>query len=303
MDGSHVSRRVKAALLRGAAGSALLGAAMIGVIGGATGGVTSAWAASTPYELYCPGTPVGNIALNGVTTSGTITPANPAVGSTFNITGYQNSVTIPAAIVTAAQALGNPSIQGSATAKLDATGATPAQVASPTLSFNQTIPSPIPSTGMTLTLPSSPSTVGPFTASSSNIAVTVDKSTSLSLVVTGNTLTLTCTAYANNTIPTSGIVQPPNTLPASAQPISPALASTTAGGGGAAATPTTTAAPQTSPATSLATTGAGPGVWLLGELGLGTLALAGLLLLGDRTRRAFAGSRHPGAVVDRRSGG
>ena len=298
MDGSQISRRVKATLLRGAAGSAVLVAATIGAAGGiATSGGSAAFAAAAPYELYCPKTPVGDIALNDVTTTGTITPANPAVGSTFQITGYQANVTIPAAIVTAAAALGNPSIQGSATAKIDMTGATPATMSSPTLSFNQTIPTPVPANGLALTLPSTPANLGPFTATSSNIVATVDKSTQLSLVVTGNTLTLTCTSYANDTIAKSGIVQAPNTLPASAQPISPPLASTT---GGAPTTPTT--APPTSPSSSLAQTGAGPGVWLLGELGLGTLVLAGVLLLGDRARRAFALSRHGGSGAGRGGG-
>lgn len=296
MDGSQISRRVKATLLRGAAGSAVLVAATIGAVGGiATGGGSAAWAAAAPYELYCPKTPVGDIALNNVTTTGTITPANPAVGSTFQITGYQATVTIPAAIVTAAAALGNPSIQGSATAKIDMTGATPATMSSPTLSFNQTIPTPVPSSGLNLTLPSTPANLGPFTATSSNIVATVDKATSLSLVVTGNTLTLTCTAYANNTIANSGIVQAPG-LPASAQAISPPLASTTAGA------TTATTAPPTSPSSSLAQTGAGPGVWLLGELGLGTLALAAVLLLGDRARRALALSRHGSSGVGRKGG-
>ena len=45
---------------------------------------TPAFADSAPYELYCPGTPVGNIALNDVTTTGSITPRrlSPVISST-----------------------------------------------------------------------------------------------------------------------------------------------------------------------------------------------------------------------------
>src|ERR1035438_9520673 len=87
-----------------------------------------AFADSVPYELYCPGTPVGNIALNGVVTTGTITPAAPASGSTFNLTNYQSTVILPSSIAGAAAALGNSAIVGSATLKVDATGATPPSV-------------------------------------------------------------------------------------------------------------------------------------------------------------------------------
>ena len=87
---------------------------------------TPAFADSSPYELYCPGTPVGNIVLNDVVTTGTITPASPASGAQFNLTNYQSTVVLPSSIVSAAAALGNSAITGSATLKVDATGATPA---------------------------------------------------------------------------------------------------------------------------------------------------------------------------------
>ena len=80
-----------------------------------------------PYELYCPGTPVGNIVLNNVATTGTITPADPTPGEQFNLTGYQNTLTIPSSIASAAAALGNSAITGTATATVNANGATPAR--------------------------------------------------------------------------------------------------------------------------------------------------------------------------------
>jgi len=288
---------VKASALRVAAVSGLVGAATVCMM---TAGVPAALAAtSQPYMLYCPGTPVGNIALNDVTTTGVISPSAPAVGSTFSVTGYQDNVTIPASIVSSAQALGNTSISGSATATLDVTGATPASMATPTLSIDTPIPSPIPSAGLTLTLPTTPATIGPFTAKATAISVAADQKTSLTLVVSGNNLPLTCTAYANNTIPTSGIAAA-GALPASAQPIDPVIVSTT---GTTSATPTTaataatpttgattatTAAPSTSDASgALANTGAGPGLRALGEMGLGALCAAALILVGDRTRRVL----------------
>ena len=40
--------------------------------------VSPAFADSAPYELYCPGTPVGDIALNDVVTTGTVSPQDPS---------------------------------------------------------------------------------------------------------------------------------------------------------------------------------------------------------------------------------
>src|SRR5579862_987096 len=94
-------RRVKRASLRVAGATAILG--MTGWI--VAGQATSAFADSTPYELFCPGTPVGSIALNGVVTTASITPASPASGGQFSVSNYQTTVNLPAAIVTAEQAL------------------------------------------------------------------------------------------------------------------------------------------------------------------------------------------------------
>ncbi|HUI01938.1 MAG TPA: hypothetical protein VLZ77_00220, partial [Acidimicrobiales bacterium] len=87
---------------------ATIGTAAI-LIGGALAtltlvrGVASpAYANTTPYELYCPGTPVGNIVLNHVVTTGTISPPAPAAGQAFELTGYQSVVNLPSSIVSAA---------------------------------------------------------------------------------------------------------------------------------------------------------------------------------------------------------
>ncbi len=176
---------------------------------------TPAFAGSSPYELYCPGTPVGNIALNDVTTTGSITPAAPAVGDQFNLTGFQTTVALPSSIAAAAAALGNSAIAGSAALKVDATGATPAAVAAPPISIDAPIPSPVPAAGLVLTLPSTPATVGPFTASGGTITLTVDPAVSLVLVVSGSNLSLTCTPYPNNSATTGIVSVAPTTAKAS----------------------------------------------------------------------------------------
>ena len=200
---------------------------------------TPAFADTAPYEVFCPGTPVGNIALNGVVTTGTITPAAPASGSTFNLTNYQSTVQLPAAIVSAAAALGNSAITGTATLKVDATGATPATVAAPPITIDAPIPSPVPPTGLSLLLPSTPGTVGPFTASGGAITLTVDPAISLTLVVSGSDLNLTCTPYPNNAAATGIVATAP-----SAPKASPVIAAANGG-----STTTTTGTPPPTPLT------------------------------------------------------
>lgn len=265
----------------------------------------------SPYELYCPGTPVGDIVLNGVTTTGTIAPATPTIGSTFQLTDYQDSVTIPAPIVIAAAALGNTTISGTASTTVSASGATPASLASSDVPFSIAIPSPVPSSGLTLTLPSPPATLGPFTATSSSISITAGSTTSLTLVVSGNEIPLTCTAYPNLTDPVSGIVA---AFPPGAGPVSPLIATATASessttttlpattttvGGTAAATaessrPGTAGATQASSG-SLAFTGVGALTRWTAVIGAAlTLLGAALLVLVDRPRRLLMELSHIG---------
>jgi hypothetical protein len=192
------------------------------------------------YALYCPNTPVGNIVLNNVNTTGTITPADPAPGEQFNVTGYQSTINLPASIASAAAALGNTDIGGTATASLDASGATPAQISTGTMNFDTPLPSFVPSSGVTLTVPSSAATIGPFTASGGVISVAEDASVQLDLIVSGSDLTLRCSAYANNSEP-SGIVE---SLPPGS-PMSPVIATTGGGSPGTPSSPTLSVGPST----------------------------------------------------------
>ncbi|HTZ08618.1 MAG TPA: hypothetical protein VMB72_06085 [Acidimicrobiales bacterium] len=256
-----------------------------------------------PYELYCPGTPVGNVVLNGAETVGTLSPADPTSGSTFQLTGYQTTVNLPSGLAGAAAALGS-TINGSADATIDASGATPAKTPENNLSFNVPIPSTIPSAGIPLTVPATPATAS-FTATSDKITIQEDSAASLTVNVAGAPLTFTCTSYPNNTVESAtGIT----TSAPTAAPIAPVIAlagggstttttppatTTTSGGGGSTTTspnssPSTTAGVVTSPASNLAFTGPGPGIGLLGILG-GILIVLGfaLFLLVDAPRRAF----------------
>jgi hypothetical protein len=249
---------------------------------------TPAYADSSSYEVYCPGTPVGNIALNGAVTTGTITPASPATGATFNLTNNATAVNLPSAIVSAAAALGNSSITGTATLKVDATGATPASVTAPPITINAPIPSPVPATGLTLNLPATPGSVGPFTATGGAISLTVDPAISLTLVVSGSNLALTCTPYPDNSAKTGIVPSAPTAAKAS-----PVIATATSGGAAPTATPTTaaptatptTAAPTAPVTSSLASTGPGPHLWLVALIGFIVLYLGSVVLaLVERPR-------------------
>jgi hypothetical protein len=260
----------------------------------------AAFADSQPFEEYCPGTPVGDIALNNATATATITPASPASGQQFNVTNFQVTVNLPSNIVGAAAALGNSAITGQAIAQIDATGATPANIKSSPYPINAPIPSPVPAAGLNLLLPATPTTVGPFTASGGPITLTLDSSAQISVTVSGSSLNLTCTAYPNNTVP-SGIVTAKPTGSATAPQLATATASGGGGGGGAAPAATTTpppssgassgttpttAAPAASP--SMAFTGPGPHLWLIALVGFIVIYLGAVVLaLVDDPRRRF----------------
>ncbi len=209
-----------------------------------------------PYELYCPGTPVGNVVLNDAVTSATLSPATPTAGQSFSLTGYQTVVNLPSSLASAAASL-QPNLQGSATAQIDATGATPATTPEGPLDFDVPIPSPVPDAGVALSLPSTAATVSGFTATSAQITIQEDSAASLTLTISGAPLSLTCTAYPNDTVTPSGIT----TSTPSASPIAPVIA--VAGGGSSSTTApppatTSTTAPPVTTTTGLATTTTAP---------------------------------------------
>jgi Putative Ig domain len=172
-----------------------------------------AFANTVPYELYCPGTPVGNIVLNDVVTSGTISPSNPAPGETFQVTDYQTTLELPSSITAAAQALGNSDISGTSTSQIDVSGASPSSASIGTATFDVPIPSPISPRGLELAFPNPAETVGPFTASEPEISITQDKDATLTLEVSGSTLALNCVAHKNNSESTGIVSSGPSTKP------------------------------------------------------------------------------------------
>ncbi len=266
MGQMHGSRLITRAISRIAAAAGIVGAVTGGVVLGAA--PTAVAASTSPYEVYCPGTPVGTVVINNVVTSGIISPSTLAAGSTFDVTDFHTVLDIPEQLVAAAKDLGDTSLHGSATAALDASGATPASLNTPTLEIDTPIPGTIPSTGLALTVLSPGVSVGPFIATGGAITISVASKESLSIVT--EALTLSCTAYPNEDIATS-------------------TGLTTATPSGSAVTPQLATATTTPPTTSgLADTGGGPGLRLLAELGVGSLVLAGLVTVGDRARTALA---------------
>jgi hypothetical protein len=212
---SHSARRGIGSLIAlMIAATTLLGIASLGA-------ASPAFANTTKYELYCPGTKVGNIAMNGVLTTGTITPASRMSGQQFTITGYQTVLRMPFALVSAWAALGSKVFSGTATSTVDAVvGATPTSISSGTMTYSVSIPTTIPLSGLTIALPTSPMTVGPFTATGRKATIT--EASHLSLKVAdpgGGTLVMNCVAYKNRSVATGIVTGAP-----SGPPISPLIA-------------------------------------------------------------------------------
>ena len=184
---------------------------------------------------------MGNIVLNDAMTSASLSPATPTSGQSFSLTGYQTVVNIPASLASAAAAL-QPNLEGSATAQIDAEGASPAKTPVGPLNFNVPIPSPVPDAGVTLSLPSPSQTVSGFTASGGPITIHEDATANLTLTVSGSPLSLSCQAFPNDSVTPSGIT----TTTPTGDPISPVIA--VAGGTGTTTT-TTTTSPTAAPTT------------------------------------------------------
>ena len=188
---------------------------MIGI-----GGTSAAFADTTGYELYCAKSPVGNIVMNDVVTTGTMRPATPASGTSFTVTHYQTTFRFPTVLVSASAALGNRVMSGMATTAVDAVGATPKLVPSGTINYSVRIPKKIRPSGLAIALRRSPVKVGPFKAIGSKIMIRENRHLTLTFVVSGNTLTMVCLAYPNNTLSTGVTTTKPK-----GSPISPVIAS------------------------------------------------------------------------------
>ncbi|HTT85758.1 MAG TPA: GDSL-type esterase/lipase family protein [Acidimicrobiales bacterium] len=174
-----------------------------------------AFADTAPYELYCPSTPVGNIVLNDVVTTGTLSPANPSARP-FSVAGFQVQLTLPPSVVSALQAQGATSITGTYGSQLLPGGSTQGEPATAgPLAFDVAIPSPVPTSGLPVDIPSSPTTVNGFFATPetigpdqpvppSDVSVALGPPT-LTVSLPSGPFTVTCANYANDAIATSGI--------------------------------------------------------------------------------------------------
>ena len=205
-----------------------------------------------PYELYCPGTPIGDIAVNDVVTTGSISPTSLNEGDQFEVTGLQTQFTIPQNVAEQAENLGLTTLSGDLLLFLDVTGTeyggiypgTSVGVASGTtavttspgspptttpqgvspapfpgpfptpgeedLSFDTTLPSPVPSTGVQFTATPAPgSEPETFVAAGGPIQVSA-AGANLNVSAFGDQFGLFCDTLANDTVPTGLSVQEPN---------------------------------------------------------------------------------------------
>ena len=210
------------------AGAVALVAGSMMIVGVAVQSLTTpAFADTSAFELFCTNTPIGSLAFNDVVISGSLSPAVPAVGQQFSVDNFQAQVPIPAVIAQDAAAVGNTSLSGTANAALTATGATPASMPTGALAYDAALPNPVPPSGLTLEVPSSPATIGPFTATSSDIALSLTSVFTLNFNDAAFPTALPpfdCSPYPNDVVP-SGLAQaiPPGL------PIAPVVA--TAGQG------------------------------------------------------------------------
>jgi hypothetical protein len=276
-------------------GRVIAAGTIVGLVGTASTVVSSAPAfagpgKSNPYELFCPGTPIGNVTLNDTVTTGVLQVS----GNQVTLTNWQTQTALPNQIVQAASALNPAGLQATANAGVDFTGASPATIAPPTITINQ--PWPTGGAPMTIMLPAPAASVGPATVTGSTVTASVDSN--VKLAITNPPVTLTCHTYANNAQPTGISQTSPPGAPATVQ------IDTTSASPSAAPAPTpTTAAPATAAASSstLPQTGPGPGLYVLAVGGLAAISLAGLLFLAGRVQRLSA-ARAGGRVTTSRRG-
>lgn len=200
-----------------------------------------------PYELYCPHTPVGDLVLNDVVTTATISPQSLSAGEQFDVTGYQTQIPLPAGLVSAAAGLGNSSFDGLAASSVDAYGATTTQASTGSMPFDVPIPSSVPASGLGVDFPATPTTVGPFTADGGPITIAQDQSTLVVAALSNKAFKMSCTAYPNDSVPTSGST---GTAP-EGPPIRPVIATASASG----TFPTTSTTPPLPPGVPVTSTG------------------------------------------------
>ncbi len=186
--------------------SAILAAAGLGGIAAGAPTAGASVTATSPQMAYTCDFPI--IGDETVEISITATsPSSVTPGQSFNLTSVQ-STSVISGTVTTDLAILESSISGTVTAfDVDATNATPATVngAATPISFGPdsfTAGDPL-----TLTLPATPETVGPFVAGSSGTVVLTPGDITLTTTLSGMSYTIPCTPPA--TLPTGASIDVP----------------------------------------------------------------------------------------------
>jgi hypothetical protein len=243
-----------------AAMSASLALGAVGALGAAValGTAAPAGAATVSMTYTCPIVVSGSTLTSPsfpIAITGTA-PASVAPGGSVTLTDVQAVATIPASLVTLlVSALGVTSFGGTVTAvDFNAAGGTPATInGAPSAGFSFSVKVHSGQTA-SITVPSSPETVGPWTAGSSGSLVITPGDIDISSNVKGTKATIDCT-------PPSGLT--------SADSFTVAISS------GSSSAPSTTV-----PATHTGEPWAGWPYWVL----VGVLGIAGVTSLERATR-------------------
>ncbi len=173
------------------------GALVMGTVGGlgliaATGG--TAFADTPGFTVTCTGIPVvGTLSLPGAVITGSINPDPVAAGGSFSVSDFGLALTVPASLASLAA---GKSIAATVTGTVDVAGGSPT-TATGTFTGSETIPSPVPKSGVKLTLPGTLSPSSFTAASSGSVSVSSTTSASLALSLAGTALgTFACTQPA-----------------------------------------------------------------------------------------------------------
>jgi hypothetical protein len=187
---------------RAGTAAALLCAALLAVGAPAVAGAAAAPLATTltgTYQLYCPD-PVETPIVLHVRATAAMSPAAPAPGRHFLVSGFQTEVTFPQALAPALAKMSP--ITGNVRGTVLLVGATPARhpVAEP---FVAAVPTSVPPGGFHFLVPTHPASLGDFTATSASTIVEEASRFQLTLVVgsgaQADKRVLACTAFANGT--------------------------------------------------------------------------------------------------------
>src|ERR1700678_3868692 len=142
-------------------------------------------ATTVSFQDFCT-SPAGSSSASDnlvfdVSATAAISPAVPAVGHGFELTGLQVRITFVQAIAREF-ALVAP-ITGLASELLLVSGATPASRLTKMFAFIIHIPAQVPATGVKLDVPTLPTTSGPFTATSKKVVARLARSEDLTIAV------------------------------------------------------------------------------------------------------------------------